>query len=574
VLQFCITDNRRELRWRGEGTVMTDWDQVSAVLETLDIPMFVVDRTGTVSIWNRALQQSSGLVAPIVCQHLLSDFLESSQPWEDAFRNVFFPNEHEVPVKQNGSLCSVRLRSMKRVHENDESRVKSQLIRIQVAAHRAVSTGEVIGAVGIVSFVSPDDEHQVSVEAEGATIEDATRQADITLPATSATNHDHQTVVDIETACSPMFGLDALGRICTWNGEMTNTTGVAPGACIGKDFVKEYVVPSYQEGFWKTFLSVVSTGVGRSHFELEVQENKGRPKCLLLSINAVRDQCSGASNGVICLAHDVTESTESNRAVVAVASELRQLIDNANAPIFGCDTMGNINEWNDMTAQITGFAKEDVVDCSLIDTFIAPYMKDSVQEMLRNSLLGEYTPNFDLDLCTKLGDIRHLLVNATTRRDADNNIVGVVAVAQDVTEAVLRDRAVAGMAFELRQLIDTANAPIFGCDVDFNVNEWNRRTEEITGFLKEEAFGLPLVSTFITPCMHGKVQEILLAALQGNETSNYELEVISKSGEPRLLLVNATTRRDPEGNVVGGTCPLLLRIVCCVTFVVSHSLCI
>jgi hypothetical protein len=38
------------------------------------------------------------------------------------------------------------------------------------------------------------------------------------------------------------------------------------------------------------------------------------------------------------------------------------------------------------------------------------------------------------------------LVNATTRRDAENNVVGVVGVAQDVTEAVQRDRAVAGMA--------------------------------------------------------------------------------------------------------------------------------
>jgi hypothetical protein len=62
---------------------------------------------------------------------------------------------------------------------------------------------------------------------------------------------------------------------------------------------------------------------------------------------------------------------------------------------------------------------------------------------------------------TKSNEIRHLLVNATTRRDAENNVVGVVGVAQDVTEAVQRDRAVAGMALELRQLIDTANAVSF-----------------------------------------------------------------------------------------------------------------
>jgi PAS domain S-box-containing protein len=55
-------------------------------------------------------------------------------------------------------------------------------------------------------------------------------------------------------------------------------------------------------------------------------------------------------------------------------------------------------------------------------------------------------------------------------------------VAQDVTEAVERDRAAGAMARELRQLVDTANAPIFGIDVQGNVNEWNDKVAEITGF--------------------------------------------------------------------------------------------
>jgi len=163
-----------------------------------------------------------------------------------------------------------------------------------------------------------------------------------------------------------------------------------------------------------------------------------------------------------------------------------------------------------------------------------PYMQDSVQDVLDNALQGRGTSNFELEFRTKSNDIRHLLVNATTRRDAENNVVGVVGVAQDVTEAVQRDRAVAGMALELRQLIDTANAPIFGIDVDGNVNEWNRRTQIITGYSKEETFDEPLVERFIAPSMRQKVKEILSSTLQGNETSNYELEFVSTSGEPRF----------------------------------------
>ena len=219
----------------------------------------------------------------------------------------------------------------------------------------------------------------------------------------------------------------------------------------------------------------------------------------------------------------------------------------------------DVNEWNDKTAEITGFTKEEAFDCNLVEAFVVPYMQDSVSEVFESALEGRATSNFELEFRTKSSETRHLLLNATTRRDAENNVVGVVGVAQDVTEAVQRDRAVAGMALELRQLIDTANAPIFGIDIDGNVNEWNRRTQEITGYSKEETFDEPLVESFIAPSMQQRVHDILDKALQGIETSNYELEFVSKSGEPRFMLVNATTRRDPDYNVVGGKELVLLK---------------
>ena len=119
--------------------------------------------------------------------------------------------------------------------------------------------------------------------------------------------------------------------------------------------------------------------------------------------------------------------------------------------------------------------------------------------------------------------------------------------------------------------------------MDGNVNEWNNKTAEITGFTKEEALNRPLVTTFIMPKLRRSVQEVMDNALQGNETSNYELgeggfigccltayfvslrlflthspfsslhstEFWTKSNETRYLLVNATTRRDEDNNIVG-----------------------
>ena len=94
------------------------------------------------------------------------------------------------------------------------------------------------------------------------------------------------------------------------------------------------------------------------------------------------------------------------------------------------DVDGNVNEWNDKTAEITGFSKEEAMNYPLVSTFIVPKLRQSVQEVLDNALRGEGTSNYELEFRTKSNEIRYLLVNATTRRDAENNIVGVVGVAQ------------------------------------------------------------------------------------------------------------------------------------------------
>ena len=66
----------------------------------------------------------------------------------------------------------------------------------------------------------------------------------------------------------------------------------------------------------------------------------------------------------------------------------------------------------------------------MVSTFIEPKLQDSVQTVLDNALHGDETSNYQLEFRTKTNETRYLLVNATTRRDADNNIGGVVGVAQ------------------------------------------------------------------------------------------------------------------------------------------------
>jgi PAS domain S-box-containing protein len=167
---------------------------------------------------------------------------------------------------------------------------------------------------------------------------------------------------------------------------------------------------------------------------------------------------------------------------------------------------GNVNEWNFKTAEITGFTREEAMNRPLVSL-----LEPSIKSVMDKALKGEETSNYAVEFKNRENETKHILLNATSRRDEHHKIVGVLGVGQvsytslvglhielhhidfhwlkltntgiffllivsfhriaghpklqDVTEVTKHDREVAAMANELRQLVNTANAPIFGIDI-------------------------------------------------------------------------------------------------------------
>jgi PAS domain S-box-containing protein len=135
-----------------------------------------------------------------------------------------------------------------------------------------------------------------------------------------------------------------------------------------------------------------------------------------------------ASNQAVTSA--IGSSEEANKELEQKIIEL----DTTNAPNFGIDAQGMINEWNQQIEKITGFNKQKVMGRELVADFITDDYKDSVGEVLAKALNGEQTANFEFPLFSQSGTRVDVLLNSTTRRDACGQIVGVVGVGQDITE--------------------------------------------------------------------------------------------------------------------------------------------
>ena len=62
------------------------------------------------------------------------------------------------------------------------------------------------------------------------------------------------------------------------------------------------------------------------------------------------------------------------------------------------------------------------------------------------------------------------------------------------------------------------------------VADWNAKAAEITGYSRADAEGELLVERFIAADHQASVRDVLAKALRGEQTSNYELPMLTKGG--------------------------------------------
>ena len=353
----------------------------------------------------------------------------------------------------------------------------------------------------------------------------------------------------IDTANAPIFGIDALGLVNEWNNMAVEITGFTRDEVMGQNLINVYITEEYRASV-KEVMDDALRGKEKANFEFPLFTKDQKRVEVLLNATTRRD-VAGNAVGVIGVGQDITLRKQVEEERTRVAQELQNFIFTANAPIFGIDAKGLVNEWNNKAVEITGFSRDEVMGQSLVEVYITEEFRASVKKVMDNALLGEETSNFEFPLFTKDKRRVEVLLNATTRRDVSDNVVGVIGVGQDITERKQAEQEKTRVARELQTFIDTANAPIFGIDAQGRINEWNNKSAEITGFSSQEVVGRDLVQDFITEEYQGSVKEVFDNALKGREAANFEFPLYTKDKRRVDVLLNATTRRDVSGVVVG-----------------------
>jgi PAS domain S-box-containing protein len=136
----------------------------------------------------------------------------------------------------------------------------------------------------------------------------------------------------------------------------------------------------------------------------------------------------------ISIQSDITRQKEYELNITAIARELSSLIENANAVIFGVDRHGYINEWNQVCAQLTGFAKNEILSKKFVQVMLDSNAQSVGDSILEKVLQGSPISNYELPLLCRNKSKTIILLNATPRFNAKREVIGALIVGQDITE--------------------------------------------------------------------------------------------------------------------------------------------
>ena len=124
-----------------------------------------------------------------------------------------------------------------------------------------------------------------------------------------------------------------------------------------------------------------------------------------------------------------------------IASDLNNMIHDANAPIFALDAKGNISLWNGKLTSLTGAKLADVMG-KPIESHISEECRPEFLEVFEARKRGEIgSEQYHCDMIVQnemdgksKGSLVSIIMTATARHDSEGNFIGIVCIGSDISE--------------------------------------------------------------------------------------------------------------------------------------------
>jgi diguanylate cyclase (GGDEF)-like protein/PAS domain S-box-containing protein len=258
------------------------------------------------------------------------------------------------------------------------------------------------------------------------------------------------------------------------------------------------------------------------------------------------------SSGVIVMHVDVTLQRQMNERLHVGELRFRQMAENIRDVFF-------LFEADRSSLLYVSPAYEDVwlQSCASLyanpDSWaqsIHPEDQSAVYEHYRGEMSGR-TLEIEYRIVRPNGDIRWITARTFPVRDAAGSVVRIAGVAADITERKKAAQELSESERRFSDLLRNVELASLMLDRDARITYCNDYLLRLTGWRREEVIGQDWFARFVP--REATLTHAVFAALLANqpEASHHENEILTRSGERRLIRWNNSLLRSGSGEVIG-----------------------
>ena len=259
----------------------------------------------------------------------------------------------------------------------------------------------------------------------------------------------HRMRVIIDSSHEAFIEMDEAGLVTDWNIVAERTLGWSRQEALGRSLAELIIPPALAQSHARGLAKFLSSGEGPvigKRIELPAIHRSGRELPVEITISAVK---SADQFSFTAFLHDISERKKNEEALETEKEWLRVTLRSIGDGVITTDTSGNVTYLNPIAETMTGWRTEQATGLPLASVFkivneitgeVAPNPVEQVLLSQRMAGLAENTM-----LIQRGGMQIPIEDSASPIRDHDGDILGVVLVFHDVTQA---RRMAAEMSFQ------------------------------------------------------------------------------------------------------------------------------
>jgi PAS domain S-box-containing protein len=360
-------------------------------------------------------------------------------------------------------------------------------------------------------------------------------------PAAMFADHVALKASIVDSAVDAIVSLTSEGIITSWNRGAEAIYGYTADEILGNSGSI-----LYKEGpdEAQEMLAKIRGGEPTAHYEALRIRKDGRAICVSVTASPLCD-AAGAVIGVSAIASDITARKHAERQAGTDSQYARSLIEASLDPLVTINADGKITDVNEGSTKVTGWPRETLIGTDFCDYFTEP---DKAREGYREAFSKGSVTDYPLTIRHKEGNLTEVLYNASVYKDQQGRVLGVVAVARDVTH----QKKAGEERSRLAAIVDTTMDAFIGKSLEGIVTSWNKGAARTFGYTAVEIIGQH-VSVLIPPHLRAEEQRALEQLGRGERLEPYETLRVRKSGEIFDVSLTISPVQDADGRIIGAS---------------------